>query len=315
MVLAELPSLWLRAVAAGLGLLWGSFLNVVIHRVPREMSVVRPGSTCPSCGKPIAWYDNIPVVSWIFLGARSRCCKTPISARYPIVELLCGFIGLAIMDRIVQPLAGDTTIARATFIFIADFGMALALVAAAFIDFEHMYLPDTVTIGGAALGIATASFRGIDWGDALIGAAFGFVGIWLPFTFLYKKVLGRTGMGTGDAKLCALAGAWFGWRGAVFTLFAGAIQGVIAAGVVYTVRGKFEEPEAVRKDREELEKLAAEGDEEAKQLLEEDPVLGEDADAGWGRMPFGPFLIMAILELLLFGNELLELKSAYLGHG
>src|SRR5436309_154041 len=119
MLLHDLPPVWIRAVAAGLGLIWGSFLNVVIHRVPREMSVVRPGSTCPSCGKPIAAFDNIPVVSWLILRGRARCCRTPISARYPLVELLCGFVGLAIVDRVIQQLPADTTAARAAAIFVA----------------------------------------------------------------------------------------------------------------------------------------------------------------------------------------------------
>lgn len=307
MLLDELPPVWIRAVAAALGLIWGSFLNVVIHRVPREMSLVRPGSTCPSCGKPIGAFDNIPVLSWLFLRARSRCCKTPISARYPLVELLSGFVALAIVDRVIQQLPGDTSAARGAAIFVADFAVALGLIAAAFIDFEHMYLPDTITIGGALVGVGTASFREMTWSSALVGAALGFGGIYFPFTLFYKKVLGRTGMGIGDAKLCALAGAWFGWRGAIFALLAGAVQGVAAAGIVYLLRGKIEEPESVRKDREELSKLAKEGDDEARQLLEDDPVLGEDASAGWGRVPFGPFLILAILELLLFGREIHEL--------
>jgi leader peptidase (prepilin peptidase)/N-methyltransferase len=312
MLLSDLPPVWIRAIGAALGLIWGSFLNVVIHRVPREMSVVRPGSTCPTCGKPIAAWDNVPVFSWLLLGGRARCCKTPISARYPLVELLCGFVGLAIVDRVIGVLPGDTTMARGSAIFVADFALSLGLIAAAFIDFEHMYLPDTVTIGGTILGVATASFRGFGWSDSLIGVLAGFLGIYAPFTFLYKKVFGRTGMGVGDAKLCALAGAWFGWHGGLFVLFAGAIQGVVAAGAIYLLRGKIEEPDSVRKDREELERLAEEGDAEAKQLLEEDPVLGEDASEGWGRMPFGPFLILAILELLLFGRELSGIGATFI---
>src|SRR5262249_35854519 len=161
------------------------------------------------------------------------------------------FIGLAIVTRVLQHLPADTSVARGSAIFVADFALSLGLVAAAFIDFEHMYLPDTVTIGGTILGGATSSFREFAWMESITGVLCGFLGIYVPFTFLYKKIFGRTGMGVGDAKLCALAGAWFGWRGMLFVLFAGAIQGVLAALVLYLVRGKIEEPESIRKDREE----------------------------------------------------------------
>lgn len=312
MILRDVPPVLLRAIAGGLGLLWGSFLNVVIHRVPREMSVVRPGSTCPGCGKPIAPWDNLPVVSWLLLRGRARCCGMRIDARYPLVELLGGFSGVAIVDRVISRMPEHSSFVRAAFVFIADFALSLGLIAGAFIDFEHMYLPDAITIGGAVLGIATSSLRGMSLEGSLLGAAIGFGMVYVPFTVLYKRLLGRTGMGAGDAKLTALAGAWFGWPGALLVLFGGAIQGVIAAAVLYLFKGKIEEPESVKKDREELLALAERGDEEAKQLLEEDPVLGEDPSSGLGRMPFGPFLILAILELLLFGREIKEMVGGWL---
>lgn len=311
MILHDLPPVFVRAVAACLGLLWGSFLNVVIYRAPREMSVVRPGSHCPACGEPVKPWDNVPVLSYLFLGGKARCCGAKLSARYPLVELLGGYIGLGIVNLVLERLPLDTSLARASAIFVAHFAVSLALVAAAFIDFEHMYLPDTITYGGALLGLGTASLRDMGFVESGFGAAVGFALVWVPFILLYGKLAGRPGMGLGDAKLVALAGAWFGWRGALFVLFAGAIQGVLAAGAVYLVRGKIEEPEAVRKDREELERLAAEGDEEAKQLLEEDPLLADRADEGLGKMPFGPFLIMAFMELLLFGKEIRAVLGAY----
>jgi leader peptidase (prepilin peptidase)/N-methyltransferase len=311
MLLHDLPPVFLRAVAACLGLIWGSFLNVVVYRVPREMSVVRPPSHCPACGKPVRPWDNVPVLSYLLLGARARCCNAKLSARYPMVELLGGWVGLGIVNLVLTRLPEDTTVARGAAIFTADFAVSLALIAAAFIDFEHMYLPDTITYGGALLGFGTASLRDLGFLDSGLGAFVGFVSVWVPFILLYGKIAGRPGMGLGDAKLCALAGAWFGWHGALFVLFAGAIQGVLAAGVVYLVRGKIEEPEAVRKDREELERLAAEGDAEAKQILAEDPLLADRGDEGLGKMPFGPFLIMAFLELLLFGREIRAIMGAY----
>ncbi len=339
MTLAELRSLvpawFLPVVAIALGLLWGSFLNVVIHRVPREMSVVRPASHCPACGKPIAAWDNVPVFSYVILRGRARCCGARMSPRYPIVELIGGALSFAILELIVLKMPGSSPAARAIAIYGADFALALALVAAAFIDAEHMFLPDTITLGGIVVGIATASFRDLTIQDAAIGAAVGFLVVWLPFTFLYKGLLGRTGMGMGDAKLVALAGAWFGWPGALVALFGGAIQGSLYALALRLLGVEPKLPAAVVADLEELRKAAEAGDEEAKKELEEDP-LAEDDDpflVRWfvtkvlrrewkreapeqeddanepepprARIPFGPFLIFAVLELLFFRYFLL----------
>jgi leader peptidase (prepilin peptidase)/N-methyltransferase len=304
MMLADVPPWYLRGVAIPFGLIWGSFLNVVIYRVPQGMSVVRPPSHCPACGKPIAGYDNVPVVSWLLLRGRARCCGAPMSARYPLVELIGGALSLAIVERVLLPNPW-VPIGRSLAIYGADFGVAMALVAAAFIDAEHMYLPDTVTIGGAILGFGTASLRGLSYADSLIGAIIGFVATWLPFTVLYKRIRGRVGMGMGDAKLLMLAGAWFGWLGVAFALFAGALQGSLAAGAILLVKGKIEEPEAVVRDREELQRAAAEGDEEARQMLADDPLATPQAEGiGQARLPFGPFLIMGILEYMLAGESI-----------
>ena len=183
--------------------------------------------------------------------------------------------------------------------------MSMALLAAAFIDAEHMYLPDVITVGGTVFGLATPSLRGLGWADVFLGAAAGFIGVWLPFVVGYKKLRGRAGMGAGDAKLVMLAGAWFGWPGAAFALFAGAAQATVAALVLFLVQGKIDEPEAVRADREALQRAAAEGDIEAKEALDEDP-LGTAPGAGImaSRLPFGPFLCLAIIEWMLAGEWL-----------
>lgn len=330
-----IPVWVLRAFVVFFGLIWGSFLNVVIYRLPREMSVVRPASHCPGCGKPVAGYDNIPVFSYLILRGRARCCGAKMSPRYPIVELLGGALSLAIFEVIILKLGSSTPVGRALAIYGADFALCMGLLAAVFIDAEHMFLPDSVTIGGAVLGIATASLRDLSLTQSLLGAAVGFLGVWLPFTFLYKGFLGRTGMGMGDAKLVALAGAWFGWPGAVFVLFAGAIQGTIYALITKILGIEMKLPDAVIAEIEELEKAAAAGDEEAKKALEEDPLTEDDSDAfilRWlgfrrpeahgtaertepeptgsdeeapiprARLPFGPFLILACLELLFAGE-------------
>lgn len=351
LTLAEVTSMfprWFLPAAAFLfGLLWGSFLNVVIYRVPRDMSVVRPASHCPACGKPVAPYDNVPLFSFLILRGRARCCGAKMSPRYLVVEFIGGLLSLAVFQAIVLALPNEAPAHRALAIYAADFVLCLGLVAAAFIDAEHMFLPDRVTLGGLVLGIATASLRDLPFVDALIGAAVGFTAVWLPFVFLYKGLLGRTGMGMGDAKLLALAGAWFGWQGAVFVLFAGALQGTIYAGIAWVFGIEHKLPKAVQEDIDELKKDAAAGNEEAKKLLEEDPlteneddafivaffrkIFGapapaapppseaapeapppsehpseEDVEVPRARMPFGPFLILSILELLFVGGMIFD---------
>jgi leader peptidase (prepilin peptidase)/N-methyltransferase len=297
-------SVWFwRAVAFAWGAIWGSFANVVIYRAPREMSVVRPASHCPACSAPVRAFDNVPIVSFLVLRGRARCCGARISPRYAVVEALGGLLGLAVYEAVVRALPGDPSMARAGSVFLADFALAQALVIAAFIDAEHMYLPDSITLGGTLFGLATPGLRGLGWGDVVVGAAVGFAGVWLPLVVGYKALRGRPGMGLGDAKLVMLAGAWFGWHGAAFALFAGALQASVGAIVMLLVRGKIEEPEGVRRDREELQAAAAAGDEEAQQAIAEDPLAtapGEGLLAA--RMPFGPFLCLAILEWMLAGN-------------
>ena len=321
------PTWVIRGFVVFFGLIWGSFLNVVIYRVPREMSVVRPASHCPGCGKPIAGYDNIPVLTYVLLRGRARCCGAKVSPRYPLVEILGGALSLAILEGIIFTMPASTPAVRALAVYGADFALCMGLVAAAFIDAENMFLPDSITIGGTILGIVTATLRDVPFTTSLLGAVAGFVGVWLPFVFLYKGLRGRTGMGLGDAKLLALAGAWFGWQGAVFVLFAGALQGTVYAAITWLLGIKPKLPDAVLEEIAELEKAAAEGDEEAKQALADDPLTENEDDAfilrwlGIGkkkenadanadanadvalpraRLPFGPFLILACLELLFF---------------
>lgn len=309
--LGEMPPWFYRGLATILGLLWGSFLNVVIYRGPRGMSVVRPASRCPACGKEIEAWRNIPLVSWVLLRGKAACCGVPVSPRYPLVEAIGGLLGWAIVEKLVLTLPPSTSLLHAGAVFVSAFTLALALVAATFIDLEHMYIPDLVTIGGTVLGIATFSLRQppLSLLDAVVGAVAGFAIIWLPFGLLYRLIRGRTGMGMGDAKLVMLAGGWFGWPGAIFVLMAGAVQGTIGALVLLLVRGKIEEPEAVQREREEamreLEALPPEERANAEKQLAEDPLF-EDLPDGvtHARMAFGPFLALAILEYLLVGPEL-----------
>lgn len=221
------------------GLAFGSFLNVVIHRVPREMSVVRPRSACPRCRQAIAWYDNIPVLSWVILRGRCRGCKTPIAMRYPLVELLTGLLFLAsFLGFGLSPAAVKYCI----------FGFLL--LGLIFIDAEHQLLPDALTLPGLAIGLVFSLFvpvndlasllfsdvslpvsSEISWrlfslGDALLGAAVG-AGFIYGVGFLYLRARGIEGMGFGDVKLMAMVGAFIGTKLTLFTIFAGSLLGSV----------------------------------------------------------------------------------------
>jgi len=317
---AELPDWFWMGVGVSLGLVFGSFLNVVIYRLPRGENLAFPGSRCPKCGTPIRVLDNLPLLGWLLLRGRARCCKAPIPPRYPLVELLGGLLGGALIQVNVLTLPLDTPLWQGALLFAAQLALGLGLIAAAFIDLSHMYLPDAITLGGAALGVATVPLRpGATWQESLLGAAIGFLMVWLPFDRLHRLLRGKPGMGMGDAKLVMLAGAWFGWQGAVFTLLAGAVQATLAVVVVLVTHGKLEEPEAVKLERAELEaELAKATPEERAAIeaeLESDPLAGEpEPGIGKARLAFGPFLVLAALELLVFGAFIeQELLGALLG--
>ena len=307
MVLNDFPPLFLRVFALFFGLIWGSFLNVVIYRVPRHLSVVHPPSHCPACGKPIRPWDNVPVLGWLLLRGKARCCGVAVSPRYPLVEAIGGLLSLAILEIVVFRLDPTTSASRALAIYVADLAVALGLVAGTFIDLEHMFLPDAITVGGTVLGLCTASFRDLRFVDSLLGAALGFVIVWLPFVWLYRLLRGRVGMGLGDAKLLMLAGAWFGWPGTLFVLGAGAVQGTLVTVPLLLLKGKIEEPEAVRRERDEIKKeleaMSPEDRAEAEKELADDPLVEEPGEGlGQLRVSFGPFLALATIECLLFGR-------------
>jgi leader peptidase (prepilin peptidase)/N-methyltransferase len=317
--LGDLPPSWLYAYGIALGLLGGSFINVVVYRVPRGESLVRPGSHCPACGAPVRFYDNVPVLSFLLLRGRARCCGARISPRYPLVELIGGAIGWALVATVVLNLPADTSVGRAAAVLAVDLVFALGLVAVAFIDLEHMYVPDAISLGGTALGLATFWLRPeLRLRDALLGAVIGFAGVWLPFGVVYRWIRGRTGMGLGDAKLLMMAGAWFGWPGAVFALLAGAVQGTVVAVAVLAVRGRIDEPEAVKAEKKsiesELEKLAPQERAVAEAELAQDPLYETSSGgAAMARIAFGPFLALAMLEYLLFGRDVLGDYLRWLG--
>lgn len=307
------PPWFLRVFATALGLLWGSFLNVVIHRVPRGMSVVRPPSHCPKCQQPIRAWQNVPLFGWLFLRGRSACCGERISIRYPLVELIGGVLALAIVELTILPLPAPTTsFPFALALFASSLTLALGLVATAFIDTEHLQiLPDRANAVGALLGVATASLRGLSWVDCLIGGAVGFA-LGFGIDSVYRMLRGRSGFASGDTVLLVVMGSWFGWLGAAFGLVAGAVQGTLIIIAVRVFGGAVAEPEAVKREREEIraeiEKLPE--SERGRAMAEwraEDELADEPGEGMQAPLPFGPFIAMAGIELLLFGPTLQDL--------
>jgi leader peptidase (prepilin peptidase)/N-methyltransferase len=272
------------AVVAVFGAMVGSFLNVVIYRVPAEKSIVTPGSHC-GCGRPIAWRDNIPVLSWLLLRGRARCCGRPFSFRYPLVELLTAGLFLACW------LTFPPAVAAVGWVFVA------CLVCATFIDLDHMIIPDVFTLGLGVLGVllsllvpalhgqqheffalgslrsATVSLQGLLVGSGLV--------LWIALLaeFVFKK----EAMGFGDVKFVGAIGAFTGWQGAVTSVFGGAVVGTLwflVALIWQKIAGRSSAPTALKSETPE----------------------GEPAALGFGvQVPFGPMLaIAAVLYFLVF---------------
>ncbi len=255
----------------------GSFLNVCIHRLPAEESVVRPGSRCPGCGSPIAWYDNVPIVSWLWLGARCRRCRAPIAARYPLVEVATG--GLAVLAVVVF---GPTAQAGIAFVF----GAALLLVSV--IDLDHRFIPDEVSLPGILVGLAASFLPGPPSPlEAALGAALGGGVLW-AVAWVYEHTTGVEGMGLGDVKLLAMIGAFLGWQAIPVVLVIASITGS-AAGLAVMLA-----PSGRRLRRRVVRRLGR------RALL---PFMRRAARRT--EIPFGPFLAFgALLALFLPGISL-----------
>jgi leader peptidase (prepilin peptidase)/N-methyltransferase len=218
-----------QILVAGLfGLLIGSFLNVVIYRLPRGQSLVTPPSTCPGCGSRIRPIDNIPVLSWILLGAKCHKCGAPISIQYPIVELATGF--LFVLVAWLTP-AGPLLVARLLFVVI--------LVVLFGIDLHHQILPNVITLPGIAIGFLFSLVTPPGWMNSLIGIALG-GGILYAIAATYYAVRREEGLGMGDVKMLAMIGAFLGWKAVLVTLilssFAGALVGI---GIIALSRGSM----------------------------------------------------------------------------
>ncbi len=271
--LTGLPTAFLVAAVAALGAVIGSFLNVVIHRVPREESIAFPASHCPSCGTAIRPYDNIPVVSWAVLRGRCRSCRAPISARYPLVELLT-----AALFALTYLLHSGLSLSLPF-----DLAFVAAIVALIFIDAEHMILPNVITYPGfafalvaravvpnlygvASLGDGQVPAWLLSLGGALLGALVGGGFLWVV-GWLWERLRGVEAMGLGDVKMMLMVGAFLGWPLTLLTIFVGVMGGSVAG----------------------VAAMARRGERDMQMLL-----------------PFGIFLGLGSLVSLLFGTQIID---------
>lgn len=212
-------------IVAALGLAMGSFLNVVIHRLPRRESLVSPGSRCPSCGYQLRAIDNIPVLSYVMLGGRCRHCRTRISVRYPVVELVT-----AALFVVHYAVFGWTPLLAVRCLF------AAAMVALFVIDLEHRLLPDAITLPGILAGLLASVFLPPGFPAAAIGMLAGGGVLWL-IGELYYRYSGEEGMGGGDVKMLAMIGAFLGWQGVLVTLLVASLLGSVIGTALMLARG------------------------------------------------------------------------------
>jgi leader peptidase (prepilin peptidase)/N-methyltransferase len=209
------------------GAIIGSFLNVVILRLPQEnSSIVFPASHCPSCETPLNWYENIPIVSYLFLRGRCAHCNTSISLQYPTVELLMALLTAAVFHHF-----GLTVTGAGYFIFCG------ALLTIIWVDIHHQIIPDLISLPGIVLGFLFSFFNtNLTWQSSLIGLLVG-GGVLYTIAFLYLLLRKQEGMGGGDIKLLAMIGAFLGWQSLLFVIFFSSITGTIV-GLAAMVKQK-----------------------------------------------------------------------------
>lgn len=280
---------WFFPVGAFLfGACVGSFLNVVIYRVPKDESIVTPGSHC-GCGQPIKFYDNIPILSWLARRGRARCCGRAFSFRYPFVELLTGLLFVACWLHFSPGGAFNPGIAAAGWLFLS------CLIAATFIDLDHMIIPDVFTLGLGVVGVlvsfAVPALHGQNEGlfivdsfrsgvASVVGLLVG-SGLVLWIALLAEVILKKEAMGFGDVKFVGAIGAFCGWQGAVFAIFGGALVGTVWFAVAWT-----------------WEKISGKAAPVAPPSATPE---GEPVALGFGaHVPFGPMLAIAAALYFLF---------------
>lgn len=265
----------------------GSFLNVCIYRIPAGKSIVSPGSTCPACGAAIRWFDNIPILSWLVLRGRARCCGASISPRYLIIEALTGSLFL------LAWLAYPPLVAFVGMVFLAF------LIAASFIDLDHMIIPDRFSVGGMFIGLLLAflvpELHGVPAhlpGASLYGFLSALLGVLVGTAVVYwiaalaEIILRREAMGQGDFKLMGCIGAFCGWQGSLFAIFGGAVVGTLLVFPMIL-----------------WQRLRGQGKREPSPPDPEDESVGIPASALGLAVPFGPMLAIAGAAYFLFFGD------------
>jgi leader peptidase (prepilin peptidase)/N-methyltransferase len=234
LLVSDLPPWFFRVFAFAFGAIWGSFFNVAIYRWPRLMSVVTPPSHCPHCGTRVPAFRNVPIVSYIVMRGRAPCCGAQLTPRYVMVELMSGVAGLALAERMLVQAPAGTGLFEGVIVWGTLFAFVGGLIIATFVDLEWMEIPDEVTLPGAALGLATASLRpSPTLEEAALGAGGAYLVTQVVLVWAFERLTGRRGMGEGDSKLLLMVGAFLGWKGALFTLVAGAFQGIVASTIAH----------------------------------------------------------------------------------
>jgi leader peptidase (prepilin peptidase)/N-methyltransferase len=209
------------------GAMIGSFLNVCICRLPKEESIVTPGSHCPQCGKPIRWYDNLPVVSFLLLRGKCRHCHRSISVQYPLVEAITALLSLLLFNRFGPSLH-----------YVVYFAFTAALVVITVIDLHHQIIPDVISLPGIGAGLlASWILPDTSVVNALLGVLLGGGSLFLVAT-LYEWLFKREGMGGGDVKLLAMIGAFLGWKAVILTILLSSLIGSIVGIAVILWKGR-----------------------------------------------------------------------------
>ena len=215
-------------LVGALGLAIGSFLNVCIYRLPRGESVVSPPSRCPSCGRGLRWFENVPVLGYLLLGGRCRTCRAVVSPTYPIVEATTALVFLLQYWQLGwQPLLGVRWL----------FGAALIVLFV--IDLQHRILPNVITLPGVVIGVAASLLFEPGWPASVIGVAAGGGALWAVGE-AYFRIRGEEGMGMGDVKMLAMIGAFLGWQLMLVTLLIASLAGsVFGGGLILLNRGNM----------------------------------------------------------------------------
>jgi leader peptidase (prepilin peptidase) / N-methyltransferase len=277
----------------------GSFLNVVVARLPAGESIVRPRSRCPACRTPIAWHDNLPVLSWVILRGRCRACRARISFRYPLVEILGGLAALVAVSRHGLSLAA-----------LAEFALAAALLALSFIDLDTWLLPHAITVPLLLAGVGLSALR-LSAAPSLRSSAAGAAVGWLAFaavSVVGEKVLRKEALGFGDVWLLGGIGAWLGLAALLPVVLLASVQGtVVGLALIALGRGQPGPEEAPPPPAEG----AGEEPPAPPGAGRVEPPPAADPDADWvpprNAVPFGPFLAAGALEWLWLQGWIVQL--------